>query len=376
MATVKVLFPFVGDTVGGSHHSAALLMRALPALGILPVPLIHRPGPLRGFLLDQGLEVIGPTNLPVWEAGRGIFSNVGCLAALTPAIWSSLRRHQVDIVHVNDGRTRATWAVATKLSGIPLISHQRNKLEKSRISLFALSLSDRIVAISEYVRSTVPNRLLQRTCVVTNPFLVKEVVDRRQARLDLESEFDIDAKNYIITVVGTVVQQKRPLIALNVLAILRRMGFSAVLLFVGRIEGAELASVIDAIVQMELKDHVRLIGYRPDIKKFISGCDLLLAPAINEGHGRVLVEAMVAGTPVIASNAGGHIEIVQHDVNGILVEPDNADAMATATAKFLTDSGRASQLANRAREDAALRFGVEAHAHSMATIYQSVLEQR
>ena len=351
-------------------------MSALPSIGVQPLALIHRAGPLREFLVDQGLEVIGPTGLPVWEAGRGVVGGLVRLGSITPVVWATLRRLGVDLVHANDGRMTITWAGAARLAAVPFIVHQRTPLFKSRMTRLALSWADAIVAISAYTRDSLPNNLLPRTSVVSNPFEWRDIVGRSAARSALVNELGIDPSLPVMVSVGTIMRRKRPLVAVDVLSALRNKGIAATLLLAGRTEGTESGMVVDAIARAGLRDHVRLLGYRSDIDRLLAGCDLLLAPAVDEGHGRAVVEAMLAGTPVIAAKSGGHVEILRDGVTGRLVDPDDVDAMATAAAELLTHYDRASLLAHRAREDAAARFSIDAHAQSMAAIYRSVLAAR
>ena len=86
-------------------------------------------------------------------------------------------------------------------------------------------------------------------------------------------------------------------------------------------------------------------GFQPNPSFLLAGCDLLLAPAVNEGHGRALVEAMLAGTPVIASASGGHQEIVRQNETGILVAPEESEAMADAAVALLNIPDRTAMTA-------------------------------
>ncbi|MEW6593823.1 MAG: glycosyltransferase family 4 protein [Thermodesulfobacteriota bacterium] len=374
---MRVLFPFVGDTVGGSHHSVALLLSALPSLGIQPVCLIHRRGLLAPFFRANGIESLDDAvGLPVWESEGGGPRNIVRLLALIPRITEALRRYGADVVHVNDARMAITWGVPSRLLGIPLVVHQRTRLVPSRISQLALASATAIVAISEFTRQSLPARMLPRTNVVANPFSSPRVGDRSAARAALRERFGLPHERPIIAVVGTIQAQKRQTVAVEVLAALHDRGFVATLLLVGRAEGFEVGAVRDLVVKNGLQDWVKILGYQAEMEDFWAGCDLLLAPAVNEGHGRAVVEAMLAGVPVIASSSGGHIEIVHDSVTGVLVKADDVNEMTTAAAELLfLRPDTASALAGRAREWALSRFSVNAHAEAIAAIYRTVVPE-
>ena len=124
--TNRVGFPFVGDNVGGSHVSAALLMRDLPGQGFAPVALVHRRGLLSDWLEGRGLSVLY-TNLPFLPPGTGGLSAVARLAAISPRLVRFLRQQRLNLLHTNDGRTALTWLPACRLAGVKTVAHQRTR---------------------------------------------------------------------------------------------------------------------------------------------------------------------------------------------------------------------------------------------------------
>ncbi|MDC3091808.1 glycosyltransferase [Rickettsiales bacterium] len=71
------------------------------------------------------------------------------------------------------------------------------------------------------------------------------------------------------------------------------------------------------------KYNIKFFKKNYDVRKFLNESNLLVAPGINEGFGRTLVEAMLLKVPVVASNSGAHKEIILNDKYGILAKPDN-----------------------------------------------------
>src|SRR5687768_10252629 len=98
--TVRVAFPFVGDSIGGSHVSAALLMQALPSQGFAPVAVLHTQGPLLEWLRDRGIETV-TSGLPYLESGGGMSAMVR-IATAAPRLSAFVRRHEFSVVHAND----------------------------------------------------------------------------------------------------------------------------------------------------------------------------------------------------------------------------------------------------------------------------------
>lgn len=371
---MRVLFPFVGDTVGGSHRSAALLIAALPKYGVEPICLVHQPGPLLEFLNGRGIPVQVTSDLPLWTGGTTLCSAVRLVIGM-PRLWRELRRLKPDAVHVNDAKMTITWAFAARLCSIPLLVHQRTRMARSRITYLAMAQAATIVSISNYVFDTLAQGLRDRATVVTNPFIALPDVDRPAERAALTRELSLRPDVPIIACIGTLQSQKRQSVAVAALAALSTFGLTVNLLLVGRASAAERAELDAAVSSAGLQDTVRILGYREDAEHILHACDVLLAPAVDEGHGRALVEAMLADVPVVAADSGGHREIISHERTGILVPPDQPEAFAAALADLLQNPQKIARIIKCARCEAEGAFSAERHAERLAALYLTIARQ-
>jgi glycosyltransferase involved in cell wall biosynthesis len=87
-----------------------------------------------------------------------------------------------------------------------------------------------------------------------------------------------------------------------------------------------------------IADRVRFLGFQANPWRFMSRADVFVLTSAYEGFGNVLIEAMACGVPVVATRSPGTIEIIEHEVNGLLVEHDAASVAARAA--VLDDPGR------------------------------------
>ena len=114
------------------------------------------------------------------------------------------------------------------------------------------------------------------------------------------------------------------------------------------------------VEQGGLENRVHFLGFRDDVPALMQLCDVVAHTSVApEPFGRVVVEAMLAETPVVASRAGGPLEIVDHERTGLLVQPGDAGALAVALRRLLENPVFASTLATSARKEARKRFSVE-----------------
>jgi glycosyltransferase involved in cell wall biosynthesis len=109
----------------------------------------------------------------------------------------------------------------------------------------------------------------------------------------------------------------------------------------------------------------------------MKSADAVVCPSSSpEPFGRVIIESMAVGTPVIATAAGGATDIITHGANGVLIPPRDSAAMAAAFLQLGRDSALASELCSEASRAVKDRYTVERHVHSVSEIYSSVLDEQ
>jgi len=127
-----------------------------------------------------------------------------------------------------------------------------------------------------------------------------------------------------------------------------------VLLLIG--EGV-LRNELEALTkQLHIEDNVRFLGYRTDIPDILSATDIYVHPSVEEGFGIAIIEAMAVGLPVIATNVGGIPEIITNGVNGILVPPENPQALAEAIGDLIEHPDKRKALAEKGQQHVAATF--------------------
>ena len=124
---------------------------------------------------------------------------------------------------------------------------------------------------------------------------------------------------------------------------------------------------------MGVWDKVKFLGWRDDIPEIMETIDVFVLPSLNEGMGRVLVEAMASGKPVVASRVGGILDLVKEGQNGFLAEPGGEKGLAIAIKKLLEDKKMRDEMGKRGRE-IAQDFSVEKMIEKIDLLYESLLD--
>jgi glycosyltransferase involved in cell wall biosynthesis len=126
--------------------------------------------------------------------------------------------------------------------------------------------------------------------------------------------------------------------------------------------------------ELALADRVEFSGFRMDIPVVMSALDILvLASTSPEPFGRVLIEAMAAGKPVIATDAGAAREIIEDGVHGLLVPPGDAEAMARAMIYLLTHRDTAILMGQRGQDRVRERFSAQQYVDGVQSVYRELL---
>jgi glycosyltransferase involved in cell wall biosynthesis len=111
-----------------------------------------------------------------------------------------------------------------------------------------------------------------------------------------------------------------------------------------------------------LGHRVHFLGFREDVPDLMSACDLIVhTSTAPEPFGRVIVEAMLSGTPVIAAAAGGATELVEHGQTGWRSPPGDVQKLAECILTCRNHPAQANAMAKRAKDFAAQRFNLEGH---------------
>jgi glycosyltransferase involved in cell wall biosynthesis len=121
-----------------------------------------------------------------------------------------------------------------------------------------------------------------------------------------------------------------------------------------------------------VEDRVRWAGFRTDVDALLAGCDLFVHPSLADAFPTVLLEAMAAGLPVVASRVGGIPEIVIPGTTGELVPPGDANALAATINSVLADPAARARMSEAARSRAIRDFSAEAWLHRLGELYQRV----
>lgn len=344
--------------------------------------LLFEDGPLRERFALAGVKVavVAPAARIAVRRESGLLAAVSALpaaAGLVRTVARHARGH--DLIYANSQKAFVIGAFAAALSGRKLVWRLNDVLSAAHFSATLRRLAvflanwkaSRVIvnstATGEAFASVGGDRTRLAVAypgIAEAPF--RAVPSETIARLHAELG---GARRKLIGVFGRLAAWKGQGVFIDALAQLP----NAIGVIVGGPlfgEDAYEATLRRQVEAAGLADRIRFLGFRSDIPALMQAMDIIVHSSIApEPFGRVVVEAMLAGRPVVASAAGGVLEILEHGKTGILYEPGNAEALAEALRALIADPHHAATIAATGHARARSIFTVPATA---ARIVQAI----
>jgi glycosyltransferase involved in cell wall biosynthesis len=299
-----------------------------------------------------------------------------------------LSRRAVQILHSHNGRTHLNAVLAVRRAGTGrcvatqhFIAPDHSTQRGPKAWLYGLahgwinSQTARFIAISQTVRQGMLDRHEApdaRIAVVPNGIDAPDEEgltppDSVRDELGFEQEAPL--------IVCTARLEKEKDVA-SLIAAMERIASdfpSARCLVAG--EGGERERLEAQIRELGLAERVKLLGFRKDAHALIHAADIFVLPSLAEPFGLVILEAMALGRPVVATRAGGPLEIVTDGETGLLAQPADAPSLASALARLLQCPEEAARMGAAGRARFLERYQSSHKAENTRRVYLTALGQ-
>jgi glycosyltransferase involved in cell wall biosynthesis len=303
------------------------------------------------------------------------------------SLWRIMRHAKPIIVHTHTSKAGLLGRLSAWFAGIPLIvqtphghvfyGHFGSLGSKFFLLLekLAARLTDRLVALTEqermdYVKFAVApsSKLLTiHSGVKLDRYLNGQFDEIRKREFLGFTEHDL-----VIGFVGWLLPIKGVMHLLKAMEIICNKYPHARLVYVGK---GELEKDLKAETErLGLTANVKFLGWRDDVEKIMPLFDIFVLPSLNEGMGRVLVEAMAAARPVVASEVGGIPDLVKPGENGILVPPGNTQALAAGIMQLIDQPKKAKKMGQLGRR-LSRNYMLETMIQKIEDLYEELLNK-
>ncbi|NND59627.1 MAG: glycosyltransferase family 4 protein [Gammaproteobacteria bacterium] len=340
-------------------------------------------GPRQVLLLSDGLAQRGHDNILVCPTGsavgRAASSSIEVIEwpmrgdldlSLAWRLRRLVRARRPDIVHLHS-RRGADWVGVLGLVGTtaPVVLSRRVAFpERAAIARLRYNMVDAVIGIS----ARIAEQLREIGVADEKRFCVRSAVPPMQFgerdRDWLAAEFGIQHGEVVIGIVAQLIEAKCHRHLFEAVAQLRDDYPQLRILVLGR--GALRPALESQVADLGLADAVVFAGFRDDLENILPNLDLLVHPAPNEGLGISVLQAAVAGVPIIAANAGGLPEIVEDERSGLLFPVGDTAAIASAIARLVDDPALAQRLGQAAAAHVQEQFSVDQMVAGNLAVYR------
>ncbi|MGE3314269.1 MAG: glycosyltransferase family 4 protein [Planctomycetaceae bacterium] len=368
---VRVIHVISGLFYGGGQRVVLDLLRELAIAGKDDVQLCclgeHEECPLAAHR-DVTIPYDGRYNSPavLWKTVRHLRY--------------SLRAFDFDIVHTHGVDADLIGALALQGETARHVCHLHITPPDRREETWKASLRRRVfrfatarkkswfIAVSDFVRNRMtdyyelpPDRVVTvRNGVDLTEFQNSTGVSNRQC-----------ANRFVIGTAARLNPMKGLDFLIDAAAQLKQSGVPVELRIAG--PGDYRETLERRAVERNLESDVRFLGPVNDMPAFYRSLDLFVLPSLSEGLPLVVLEAMACGTPVVATNVAGTPEVIQNEIDGLLVPPSDADALAVAVKRCIEDEALRRRFATAGEARVRAEFGTERVAREVSAVYRRML---
>jgi glycosyltransferase involved in cell wall biosynthesis len=318
----------------------------------------------------QGIEII---DVPSLVRRISPINDVRALVAL----FRHIRKIEPHIVHTHTSKAGILGRLAAWLARVPTRSLSKiflqmekllGKITHHHIALTPEEGKDYLnlgVATSKnisVIHSGVDLNCFKRSATKSNPG---------------KNELAIPSDSLVVGYVGWLIPIKGVTYLVNAMAEVMQRHPNSLLVLVGKGDekGEEEVKLSKQVENLGIVDNVRFLGWRPDVGEIMSCFDIFVLPSLNEGMGRVLVEAMATGLPIVASRVGGIPDLVKHGENGLLVPPADEGALERAISDLLSDEARRKRMGETGKR-ICRPYSIEAMVEKIDDLYSRLVEER
>jgi glycosyltransferase involved in cell wall biosynthesis len=304
------------------------------------------------------------------------------------ALWVLLRREKPTIAHTHTYKAGILGCWAAKMAGVPIIIHTPHGhiffghfsplvtrffmiIERLTAAMVA-----RMVALTkgerrDYVASSVVNP--DKMVTIHSGVNIDRFMKVRGSGREKKRSLGLNTNGFVVGTIGWLLPIKGPMYLLKAMAEVWQSHPDIQLVYVGK--GDLEKEVKGEAYRTGVSDKVKFLGWRDDIPEIMQILDIFVLPSLNEGMGRVLVEAMASGKPIVASNVGGIPDLVKHGHNGFLVAPGDVNGLSLAIKHLIEDEQLRLKMGAKGRA-MSRDYGVEEMIKKIDDLYTSLYQEQ
>lgn len=338
---------------------------------------------VEGVVIPTSKEVLGLTRKnTLSNLLTGVVSTLQ-LSLLIMRLAKFLRNRNIEIIHTNHALAHIVGGFAARLAGVRCVWHIHEPLPPGFMRQLYLVLAHflprRIIAITEWTRMMFPvsHQKFSMISIIYNGFDFR-AFRQESDRFNIRREFNIDSNAIVIGYVSHFAPHKGHTVFLKAIAqVVQQFPTVKALIVGGAVYKAyrHYDKVLENLTEeLGLAENVIFTGERSDIPDVMSSLDIFACVSLTEEFNRVIVEAMTFGKPVVISNVRGESVLVEDNVTGLLVPPDDPQSLASAIITLIKDHQLRYKLGSAGKEYVEKTFSIEKTVSDIEDLYEKVVK--
>lgn len=381
---IKVLHIITRLDKGGSAENTFLTVKGLDKKKY-EVSLMS--GPVQDPNQERRTQVeeYGISFIPIPVLVRNI--NVVFDSIALYKVWKFLNQENFDVVHTHTSKAGLLGRFAAKFAGVPHIIHTPHghvffgyfgPLKTKifiRLEKLANRISERIVALTQREKA---DYISYKTCPEEKIAVIHSGIELekfqelpRAEKIKIKKEIGLPEDSFVVGTVGRLVPVKGPEYLIKASQYLLPEHPNTSFLFAG--DGPLKEALYKKAKKTGGEKNILFLGWRDDIARVLAVFDVFCLSSLNEGMGRVLVEAMALGIPIVASDVGGIPDLVIHGKNGFLVPPKNPEELAKHIQILIQNKDQRIKM-GQAGKKMSQKFSHETMVKNISELYEEVLK--
>lgn len=395
-ANPHVLYVSHTSIVGGGELALLDHLRAMPT-EVRTAAVICPPGELASRLQAVGVSVVlfRGTAASFRLRARDLVRIAREAVSSALAIRHVTRTTAVTVIHANSIRAGLLAILAGLGGGPPVIVHVHDVLPTGRLSRLVRSVilhrAAGLIAVSPFARTAFLDGFSSSHRpfdVLINPIDAARVLEGAPEHAVARERLGLDERAFVLAVVGQITPWKGQETAIRAVArvVAARPDLGVRLLLVGEprfvdphtryANEAYMTSLRELVDSLGLAQTVQFLGHRRDVPTIMRAIDLLLLPSWTEPLSRAMLEAMILGTPVLATTRGGPADIIVDGESGYLAPPRRDKQWARRIEAIGDDPVGRTAVAERARTNVVQLLDLNAYVEKAMAHYEQVESRR
>lgn len=349
------------NMAGGGQWSLYYLIKHLNREVFHPFVLCPEEGELAQKMREIGADII-PFN-----TGKMRHLNPYTIKRLS----SIIRDKNISLIHT-DSTTETFYAgIAARINKTPLIWHIRASQGEWFLDRFLSALSTKLILVADALRTRFKWLDAGKAPTIYNGIDLEEF-DAFITHSSIREEFNIDNNAVLFGCIGRIEELKGQEYLISAMKNIK----NAKLILAGRADDAYSKHIKKMCEELNVSDRVLFAGHRDDIPSFLKSIDIIVLPSLTEAFSRVILEAMAASKPVIATDTGGNTEAVIDGTTGYIVLIKDTAGLAEKIDDLIKNKEKKGYMGAAGRKRVEEKYDIKNIVRQIEEVYFDILQSK